>query len=209
MQIYICEYLHIYSEGGRLGRRRRVASRQAGRRAGLLRQQGQTEGGTEAVCQQGNGGTERDRQRWQACARKGWSADPAEQPTQRSEAKGGGSGVGAAAKALQRGGLPALAVSLCAAPAGTLPPGRPAPAGLAEGRSCPARLPACLRGRGLGTRRRRPSLPPSALRSRVSGGLFLPFILHGAHRVRSGPFRTFSACLLHCKFHRLYFISRK
>ena len=55
----------------------------------------------------------RDRQRWQACARKGWRADPAEQPTRRSEAKGGGSGVGAAAKALQRGGLPALAVSQC------------------------------------------------------------------------------------------------
>ena len=162
MQIYICEYLHIYSEGGRLGRRRRVASRQAGRRAGLLRQQGQRESNTEAARQQGYSGTERGRQRWQACTRRGWRAAPAEQPTLRSEAKGGGSGVGAAAEAPQRGGLPALAASLCAAPAGALPPCCSAPAGLAEGRSCPARLPACLRGRGLGTRRRRPSLPPSA-----------------------------------------------
>ena len=91
-------------------------------------------------------------------------------------------GVGAAAEALQRGGPPALAASLSAAPAGTLPPCCPAPAGLAEGRSCPACLPACLRGRGLGTRRR-PGLPPSAFRFRVSGGLFLPFLLHGAQRV--------------------------
>lgn len=85
----------------------------------------------------------------------------------------------------------------------------PAPAGLAEGRSCPACLPACLRGRGLGTRRRRPGLPPSAFLFRVSGGLFLPFLLHGPQRVWSDPFRTFSDCFLYCKSYRLYFISRK
>ena len=41
---------------------------------------------------------------WRACALRPWRADPAEQPTLRSEAKGGGSGVGAAAEGAQRGG---------------------------------------------------------------------------------------------------------
>ena len=118
------------------------------------------------------GGTERGRKRWQACARKGCRADPAEQPTRRSEAEGGGSGVGAAAEALQRGGLPALAASLSAAPAGALPPCCPAPAGLAGGRRCLPLHSDCLWGRGLGTRRRRPSLPPSALVSALAAAGF-------------------------------------
>lgn len=102
--------IFAYLFGGRKAGAAAARGKQAGREARWATAPAGADRGQHGGCvPAGEWQHGESRQRWQACARKGWSADPAEQPTLRSAAEGGGSGVGTAAKALQRGGLPALA----------------------------------------------------------------------------------------------------